>query len=323
MDKAIELVAPHLQEHGIILHFVAIRSLRKFIRSVAKVLIKEKQYHFDFILYNSLASLTSRISFVSDSLFSLLRITRFIYWRELGMVFEEIGKRFPDKIKIVNCIANRKKIKHLANSVATQEFILSRYNNSNPVNVYNCGYVSPQISRVIRTPCHPPVVINIGSIQYKKGPDLFVETAIKVCKIHPTVEFIWLGEGELDGDIVNMIEREQLLNRIIFTGFVDSPHLLLAKAKIFFLSSRQESFSQAVAEAMCLGRNIVAFENVGGPVELLGGHGNLVPAFNTDKASDTVVNLLNKSDEEMNTGARQRYFEMFTPGKHAERLYAY
>jgi glycosyltransferase involved in cell wall biosynthesis len=169
-------------------------------------------------------------------------------------------------------------------------------------------------------PSEPPVVVNLASIQERKGTDLFVQTAIKVCQVHPSVEFIWLGDGRPFGTWQTDIERAGLQGRILFPGYVEAAHLILRRASVLFLSSRDDPFPLSVLEAMCLARSIVTF-GVGGAPEALAGHGAIVPPFDTNAAAQAILAILDRAPaQRLNLALRERYLALYTPERFAARL---
>jgi len=204
-------------------------------------------------------------------------------------------------------------------SEACKVSLEKHYPGVRPIVVYNCTKIPAPFDRPVQ-PAEPPTVVNLASIQARKGTDLFVETAIKVCQRHPAVEFIWLGDGEPFGSWQADIERAGLQERILFPGYVDAGHMILRRASLLFLSSRDDPFPLSVLEAMCLGRSIVAFD-VGGAPEALAGEGHVIAPFDTDAAAETILACLDKpAAERINLKLRERYLDHYTPQRFAQRL---
>lgn len=320
-NKAMCLVQPQLSLRGIELVFVGVRSGTQLARSLADCWYRERVSKFDFVLFNALASLSTPWGLRVARLAILTRSSAFMYWREMPAAFQKLAASKPEVLRTVDRLFSRPTgLIHLANSVACSRAIQARYPATKPITVYNCAEVPQPFDRLTVPSSDPPQVLAIGTIQPLKGTDLFVQTAIKVCREHPNVEFCWLGEGADFGSWRKNIETAGLTHRIVFPGYVQAPHLLLRRASVVFVPSRQESFSQVTAEAMCLGRKVVTFES-GGPPEVLGGHGVVVPDFDTDAAADTILRLLRGPQDALTDAkARERYLQLFTPEVHANRL---
>lgn len=321
MDKALVLIEPFLRVSGIEIFYFSDKTVTTFFFSIARYLKKKKLHRPDFVIFNALSSLwLVPYSYLLMRFFSWLRIPVFIYWRELKMAFTELEQRNPKAIRTVDKIVKSISIIHLANSGATASFLKERFPFIEPKVVLNCAYVPNEFCTPVEPYFDPPLVVNVGSIQYKKGVDLFVKSAIEVCKVHPTVEFMWLGSGELDKELIEMIKLYGFTSRILFPGYCETPFVLTRRAAIVFISSRSDSFSQATAEAMCQAKTVICYES-GGPPEVLGDTGIVIKGFDYKKTSEVIIDLLNKDKKDLiNLNARRRYIQYFTPEVHANRV---
>ncbi|MGA1868148.1 MAG: glycosyltransferase family 4 protein [bacterium] len=321
MNRSIVITEPYLRMRGIHLHFMAVSSLYRFSLSVLKIFLKEKHFQFDFVIFNSLSSLNhfGPFGYPLARFILTLRIPLFIYWHETAWAFKRMGKEHPRYAAKVDRIASDDRVIHLTVSHACSLCIRKHYPDSKLIKIYNATFI-PKIFDKPLTPSCPPIVVNIASIQERKGTDLFVKTAIKVCNKHPTVKFIWIGDGEKFGTWKDEIEMAGLQQRILFPGFIASPYQLLSHSSIFFLSSRDDPFPLSVQEAMCLGRTIAAFD-VGGTPEALGGLGILIKPFDTDEAAYKILKCLGKSPEKLiNHALRNRYYNLYTAEHLAARM---
>jgi len=316
-SRSISYAQVPLRDLDVYLDFFAARTIAHGLYSA----VRNKRFRYDFVLFNGIASL-SRFSQAGYPLFRLMQamhVPTFIYWHETGWVFDRLQREHPRTFRRVAHAASHPSVVHLAASRACGRSVGQWFPRAVPIPVYECTAVPAPFDRPI-PPAEPPMVVNLASIQERKGTDLFVETAIKVCQQHPTVEFLWLGDGREFGTWRQEIDRAGLQDRILFPGYVEAPYLLLRRASVLFLSSRDDPFPLSVLEAMCLGRTVVTFD-AGGAPEALAGHGHVVAPFDTDAAADTILSCLAKPPtERMNLALRDRYFERYTPEKFAQRL---
>lgn len=316
-SRPIRLVKPYLDAFAISLHYAAVRSLLHFLYSLAKT----RRLCYDFVLFNGLASLSHRSRFgpFVAKIVRRLKLPFFIYWHETDWVLDRLGRQHPASARTVQQIACHPSVTHLTVSRAARYSVHAHYPGSSPIVVHNCTSLPTPFDQPVQ-PASPPYVINLASIQERKGTDLFVRVAIEVCTQHPTAEFIWLGDGTPFGDWQQQIRDAGMEHRILFPGYVDSAYLVLRRASVFFLSSRDDPFPLSLLEAMCLGRTVVAFD-VGGAPEALGGHGTLVEPFDTQAAADAILEHLRKPAQELvNNAVRQRYLQLYTPERFAARL---
>lgn len=323
MDRVISLVAPSLAERGTFLHLANCSRSYNFLRSMAKFALKTRRVKFDFLLINALSALTSPVTHITAATFIKANKPVFIYWHELGMIFDEIRKLDAGILRRVDKIASLPRVKHMCVSNASKQVIKSRYPNTNPEVIYNCTAIPDQFDNVIHPSDDPPLVINIASIQYKKGTDLFVDIAIKVCEKHPKVEFLWLGGGSAYDNWQENINAAGLNNRILFPGYSNTSFLFLRRASAFLLTSREDAFPLANLEAMALARRIVTFDTGGAP-EALGEYGVKITPFDTDAAAQEILRILSMSPRDrVDPNTRQLYQSLYTPNIFADRINKY
>ncbi|MEA3377900.1 MAG: glycosyltransferase family 4 protein [Chloroflexota bacterium] len=316
-SRPIKLVYPYLHAFNVHLHYSAARSLLHFLHSLTSC----GRIRYDFVVFNGLSSLSHRSLFGPTLARALLAVNVpvFIYWHETDWVLDRHRQEHPASARTVREIGNHPSVTHLTVSKAGASSVSDQFPGATATVVHNCTTISAPFDQPVR-PSSPPYVINLASIQERKGTDLFVETAIRVCNQHPSVEFIWLGDGEPYGTWREDVRKSGLEHRILFPGYVDSAYLLLRRASVFFLSSRDDPFPLSNLEAMCLGRTIVTFD-VGGAPEALGGHGTVIAPFDTQASAEAISNHLRRPPEQLvDEAVRQRYLRLYTPEKFAARL---
>ncbi|KAF8520944.1 transferase, partial [Hysterangium stoloniferum] len=113
-------------------------------------------------------------------------------------------------------------------------------------------------------------IVVISRLAYRKGVDLLVATAPRVCARFPNVRFIVGGDGPKLIDLLQMRERHLLQDRILLLGSVKHSDVrgVLTKGSIFLNTSLTESFGIAILEAACAGLYVVS-TRVGGVPEVL------------------------------------------------------
>lgn len=320
MNRSLLLASNALEQENVSLHFTGARSLFHLARG----LLRGRRRQYDFVIFNSLASLTRRspVGYPVWRFASWLGKPAFVYWHETDWVFDRLQRRDPQTAARVAMVASSQNTSHLVVSAAGAKALKKRYAGAQPQCIYECADVPRPFDRPA-VPARPPIVLNVASIQPRKGTDLFVETAIQVCQRHPTVKFIWLGAGREYGTWRQEIASVGLEKRILFPGYIEAPFALLRRASLFFLSSRDDPFPLSVLEAMCVGRTVVTFA-VGGAPEALGGEGILLEPFDTRAAAEAILETLSQTPESLvNQEVRERYLSQFTPEQFARRLARY
>lgn len=173
------------------------------------------------------------------------------------------------------------------------------------------------------SPDTPPLVVNVATVQHRKGPDLFVEIASKVCAVHPTVTFVWIGRAldrRLLRELESRIEVEGLSSRIGFVGPVDPPYEWMTRASALLLTSRSEAFGLVVAEAMACYRTVFCFADTGAEY-VVGDTGEVLPPFDVDLGAAGILEYLERpASDRINHRARERYESLFSPEKFGPSL---
>lgn len=103
----------------------------------------------------------------------------------------------------------------------------------------------------------------IGRIVEQKNPKRFIDIIYKLKKKIPNIKAVWVGNGEMYGEIINYRDKMDLKENIEFVGFKKNPYTYLATSKIFLLTSSTEGYGLVAFEALTLGVPCVV-SNVGG-----------------------------------------------------------
>jgi glycosyltransferase involved in cell wall biosynthesis len=155
-----------------------------------------------------------------------------------------------------------------------------------------------------------PMLLNLGTLEHKKGHDVLLKAFAQVAHRHPTARLQIMGRaGETKEATAKLIADLGLQNRVAL--MLDVPHQLalraLSSADIFVLSSRNEAFSVALLEAGALGKPVVATEVCGVPELIENGRtGVLVPSEDHEALARGMLALLEDSSRAREYGSRLR-----------------
>lgn len=139
------------------------------------------------------------------------------------------------------------------------------------------------------------IVLGVGYGDYRKGIDLFVDTAYKTLSIYSNVTFIWVGkiELELKNNLEKTIKDKGYEKSIIFAGFQNDSMKYYIASDVFLLTSREDPFPTVVMEAMYAKLPVIAFKDGGGYVEIINDeNGKLVEYENVEQMSNELVKYL-------------------------------
>ena len=141
-------------------------------------------------------------------------------------------------------------------------------------------------------------LIYSGRLVNIKRVDLLIDAFIKISDKLAYWDLIIAGDGPLKIELKNRIP-ENLQHRIIWTGFIDSPHQLATLyhlSDVLVLPSDFEPWALVINEAMHVGLAIVCSDVVGAAAELVkdGENGHVFKASNVTSLSEA---LLKTTDE--------------------------
>lgn len=136
-------------------------------------------------------------------------------------------------------------------------------------------------------------LIFVGRLDPVKQVDQFVAIVDSVCRIVPSVRATIVGDGPLMANLRAYAEELGLADNIEFFGKRNDAEAILARSKIFVLTSKSEGLSIAMAEAMAAGV-VPVVANVGelGDLVVDGVNGYLIEPNNVDEHARKVASLL-------------------------------
>ena len=113
-------------------------------------------------------------------------------------------------------------------------------------------------------------IVVLSRLAYRKGVDLLVASAPRICADFPNVRFLIGGDGPKMIDLLQMREAHLLQDRIELAGAVNHSDVrgLLVRGTIYLNTSLTEAFGIGLLEAACAGLYIVSTK-VGGVPEVL------------------------------------------------------
>ena len=141
-------------------------------------------------------------------------------------------------------------------------------------------------------------IASMGRLTHQKGYDLLLPAFCKVADKHRDWQLIILGKGELREQLEQMRDDLGLSDRVVFTGALSNPFIVLKQAKLFVMASRHEGFPMAHGEALACGLPVIATDCPSGPSEMIRSYidGILVPNKDVEALAVAMDNLM--SDEQ-------------------------
>ena len=165
------------------------------------------------------------------------------------------------------------------------------------------------LARELNIPVDAKVVCGCGSIEARKGTDLFVEVARQVVGASSAdLRFVWVGGTPDKADRMrSQVRNEGLASHVHFVGHKANPMAYLAASDVFLLTSREEALGLVVLEAALNDVPTVCFSDSGGAAEIVGEDaGFCVPNFDASEMGRRVLELVSSSSlrDRMGVAAR-------------------
>lgn len=160
------------------------------------------------------------------------------------------------------------------------------------------------------------IIMGCGTMDYRKGIDLFVGAAkqtiyqLNNLENKQNIRFIWVGQYIKGSDnsspsywALKEVKNEGLEKLIIHVPPTKDVEKYFLAADIFLLTSRSDPFPCVVHEAMAASLPVVYFQNSGGAAELVENKAGIaVPYGNTMMMADALVSLISNSQQRHHLG---------------------
>ena len=162
-------------------------------------------------------------------------------------------------------------------------------------------------------------IVFLGRLNEAKNPLMFLEIIAELKK-RRELRAVMIGDGEMRAEVEAKILELGLGDTVELLGFVSNPHGILASSKVLLMTSSWEGYGLVAAEALALGKPVVATPVGGIPTIINGGEGVLVSEV-TEFVS-ALESLLTDEDKycEASRLAVKRANEIDNLGEYAEKI---
>ncbi len=153
----------------------------------------------------------------------------------------------------------------------------------------------------------------IARLFHLKGHSYVIEAAEKICKTHPNVKFMFVGDGILREQFVSEIAKRGMRDRFLFTGLVP-PHRvpgLIGAMDALIHTSLREGLARALPQALISGKPVISYDVDGArEVVLNGTTGFLIPPKEIESLANAIGLLASSNLLRNDMGQKGR--ELFT-----------
>lgn len=132
-------------------------------------------------------------------------------------------------------------------------------------------------------------IVAVGRLVRAKNFALLLDA---YAAVRPGIALIILGEGKEREALSRQAQALGIADCVHMPGFLANPYAVVARARFLVSASRNEGFPNAIAEAMVLGRPVVATDCPSGPAELLGS-----PALDVGSPTQTPYGVIVPDDD--------------------------
>lgn len=262
-------------------HKASFKSIFSEINSVKKDMeTLNKRYHFDGVVV-----FDEKISFIS-----------FLAYNKKVKLFYSLRNDPKDKSRIVLMI-----LRFVYNHATAVVFQLPQV--CDMLNLRNKKvYIipNPSIERFVNTQCNKtilnfPYLLSGGRLSYRKGFDILLNAFKIVSDIETDLKLILCGDGEERENLIKQTEKLGLIDKVVFTGYVNDIMFSYNHAECFVLPSRSEGIPNILIEAMKAGIPCVACNCSPGGAAFLTDNGKcgcLVETDNSEKLAEGILTVL-------------------------------
>ncbi len=194
--------------------------------------------------------------------------------------------------------------------------------------VTNHSEIHPGLSEVIRRNGKKFIVGSVGFVDYRKGFDLFLETAKSIREKNRIdgILFVWVGDfGKGKKETVDkFIESNALQEDVYFTGEIKNPWSYYNLFDLFFLASREDPFPLVMLESAWFGKPVLCFDHCGGAGEFIDENcGIILEETDPGKAALEIINGMENKERLRVFGenARNKVKEKFLVDHIAPQIY--
>ena len=162
-------------------------------------------------------------------------------------------------------------------------------------------------------------IVFLGRLNEAKNPLMFLEIISELSKKTP-LKAVMIGDGEMCAEVEARINELGLDGTVELAGFIDNPHGILAASKLLLMTSSWEGYGLVAAEALALGKPVVATPVGGIPTIVVGGEGVLVSRVPEFVSALEVLLTDEEKYREASRLATDRANEIDNIGEYAEKI---
>jgi glycosyltransferase involved in cell wall biosynthesis len=169
---------------------------------------------------------------------------------------------------------------------------------ANPVDLDRVrAAIAEPLDAAVLPPGDAPLIVAAGRLAEAKNYPLMID-AFAMLRQRMPARLCILGQGELEGELRQLIVARGLSGSVSLAGFQANPWKYIAKADVFLLTSRYEGFGNVLIEAMACGVPVVTTASAGTrDIVQSGTDGVLIEAHTASAIADVLFRLLSDAGQ--------------------------
>lgn len=219
---------------------------------------------------------------------------------------------------------------------ANAAYIIPQGKSVIPRNLKLAGAVQRKndiVDVIARRDRKPFIVLGAGTVEYRKGVDLFIATAAEIQRMDPEADIlmVWVGRivdvyRQYANYIEEQIQQSGLMDRVVLAEATPDLEEIYQLADACFISSRLDPLPNIAIDAMAAGLPVLCFDKASGVAENLVGDEltrQCVIAFlNTEEAARRIVELYREPNlrADLSNSMRELAKDRFDMSRYVEQL---
>lgn len=220
------------------------------------------------------------------------------------------------------CVSGEARRSFLQAGIATSQVQTVRNGIRAPRDLHS---VSSLIRAELKLKSTDKIALTVGRMTEQKGYRYLLDAVHRVLEGAPQTHFLWVGEGELSGELQARVSECRLGNYIHFLGRRGDVPQLLAACDVFVLPSLFEGLPLVVLEAMAMGVPVVGTRVCGTSEAIADGEtGRLVNPRDALSLANGILEVLENPRQAARWGAtgRKRFEREFSANRMAHETSA-
>lgn len=208
---------------------------------------------------------------------------------------------------------------HVASSTIKKN-LLTAYPDIKEDTIFHIPFTFTDLSKT-RVSKKEKIVTYLGKFNTTRGALLGIETAIEVLKECNDVKFYFIGHGEDEKRMRELVNKHRLNERITIM-YTPDPYPILSKTLVYMALAKYDNYhSQALLEAMASGCAVVA-TNVGETYRMVDNSNGILVEPNPSNLAKNVIKMLKNFEKTVKLGLTsvEKVYSRFSMEKYIKSM---